>query len=143
MLKKSFNRLSNTSNTEIFVYLDTWLEQWPFYSKTLIKTSWLHYCHSINSFSKTIKTIIIPLADVSTIKLEKVVYTHKYDFNFISLELLYESKIIYIDNSGVNTLIPISYIITHIRQDCNLFIFNIVIQNKIMQKTLLSKTMMT
>lgn len=93
--------------------------------------------------TKSVGTIAIPLVDGSFIRLEGVAYVFEYNSNLILLGQLRDNNIIYVDNKDTITLVQESHTIAHVRKNQNLFIFDLVILNKVMQVIQLSKVIMT
>lgn len=86
----AFHHLIN--NKDLFIK-----ELYPKYLEFIIAGGQTLYIESIG-------TIVILLADRSSMKLKRVVYIPECDSNLILLRKLYESKITYIDNPNAMTL---------------------------------------
>ena len=85
--------------------------------------------------AESIRTIIISLADRSSLKLRNVAYAPDCDSNLISLGQLCDSNIVYVNNAEAMTLMQSGQPIAHARRDQNLFILDLAIPNKAMQVT--------
>ena len=85
--------------------------------------------------AESIGTIAILLANGSTIKLERVAYAPKCDSNLISLGQLRDSKITFVNNADVMTLLQGISSIANVRRDQNLFILDLVTPGKVMKAT--------
>ena len=83
-------------------------------------------------YSQKISTITICLSNKQSIELFNIALVLKCKFNLISLVQLWETGIIYYDESIRMTLIKRKNIITHTRQDQNFFVLNLIKPKKAM-----------
>lgn len=91
-------------------------------------------------WAESIGTVAIPLTN-GTIRLKNVAYIPECDANLISLGQLRESNITFVDNKDNMTLMQGGREITRARRDCNLFIFDLAMLNKVMHTTLSPQVM--
>ena len=85
--------------------------------------------------AESIGTIAILLANKSTIKLEGVAYAPECNSNLISLGQLRDSKITFVNNVDVMTLLQRISPIANVKRDRNLFILDLVIPRKVLKVT--------
>lgn len=91
--------------------------------------------------AESIGTIVIPLANGTSIKLEGVAYAPECDANLISLGKLRENNIMFVDNEDNMTLMQGGQEIARARRDRNLFVLDLATPNRAMQTLSSGKAM--